>query len=503
MSKLHDQRSKFTELGQLNFRALAVAVCLMLVPSSASARILHVFIVADTNDPSIGKNVKSDAGNIHGTFQHFVRDSDLRIYELLGEDVSEGRIKSMIRGKSINRDDAVLFYYGGHGAYSGDKKHILSLRNGKDRIKRSEVMEELSKHNAALTVVITDTCFSSSREERAPSAPSAAAAFDVTHPLFRRLFFQTDGMIDMNACSRGQVAITHRFERVGSIFTASLTNSLARHAQEEDASFGWNELVNEVSDLTARSFREHFPNGCNVPIEDDDFVTQKTQTPYVFTMNIRQAAWSGNSGGNSLTSTRLGAEVTARDGKVFVVSANQNGPAMRLKYGNDNRPWHLDRNDQIVSINGQDIDCVNCFARGVRNSDARMTFVVRGSQDGKLYPFTATLNPVGAGGGGGGGGQANEPKLRFGVWVETYEGPGAKVTQVQPNSPATRVLQESGLEWFLEPGDIITKVNGRETNGQDAVTSAVFASPKEMTVDVIGSRDRKTYRFKVQLWDVN
>ena len=363
------------------------------------------------------------------------------------------------------------------------------------------VLEELAKYKAALTVVIADTCFSFTHEKMPPvcGAPSGPRPLDLTHPPFRRLFFQTAGLIDINACSRGQVAVTHQCDSLGSIYTNSLVSVLHQYSMEEDTSFGWNELMQEVAARTDRSYRELFPNG--QPIEtEDDVVMQKTQTPYAFAMNIQQAAWNGNSGGNSLPSTRLGVEVRAYDGRVFVVSANSNGPATRLKAANDTRPWHLVGGDQIVSINDEAVDCLNCFSRAIRKSDARMSLVVRGD-DGKLYPFTVTLDPFGAD--ARDGGQSGEVKLRFGIWVETYDGPGAKVVKVQPNSPAVRVIHESGQEWFLEPGDIVTKVNGRETNGQDAVTSAVFASPKEMTIEVIGGRDGKTYRFKVQLWDVN
>lgn len=481
----------------LGFFAVYVAC---LVPGApAFGRTLHVFIAADETDPRVGQYVKYDAMHVSMTMVAGVTNRDLQFHNIARGQLSGDNIRQAIRNAQITNNDAIFFYYSGHGGYTGGEGHVLLMKGGQDRLRRDDLISELKGHRAALTVVVTDACFNLIFRQP-PRAAAPAAAAPETAPLFRRLFFQTNGFIDLNSCRRGEVAATGIVPPDGSVFTAMLTTSLTRHMRDEDASFGWKELFNEVTDRTGVRFKQLYPEGHNVEVEGD-VVTQTTQTPHAFAMNIQQIqGGGGNDGSNSISSTRLGVDVTAQNGIVLVSEIQNGGPATRLNYRNDGKNWYLERGDRIVSINGDAVDCVNCFARAVRNSNAQMQFVVKSGTDGGLYPFTARLNPLGQGGGVGDGGQQ---KLRFGVWVESYNGPGAKVVKVQPNSPATRVIHPSGQEWFIEPGDIITQVNGRETNGQDAVTSAVFASPREMTVEVIGARDGKRYHFRVQLWDVN
>jgi len=470
----------------------------LLEAAPVNARTLHVFIATDDTDRNIGHYVRQDGANVALEFQAGVATQDLKFHELEEGVLTGNRIRQIIRRARIAQDDAIFFYYSGHGGYRGEDKHFLSMKGGRDELTRNELISELQRHQAALTVVVTDACYN--LVFRPPPPPSVGAPLAIeTEPLFQRLFFQTNGFIDINACTRGQIAATCIDPLEGSVFTKMLTTSMQRHMNDEDASFGWHELFDEVSDRTAVEFAELFPGGHGVQVEGNA-VQQVTQTPHAFAMNIQKFYDDGNVGGNnSVSNTRLGLDITAENSIVLVSSVKDGGPATQLNYKNDGQNWYLERGDQVVSINGSEVDCVNCFSRAVRNSNAQMQLVVKSATDGKLYPFTARLNPLGADDVDGGGQQ----KLRFGIWVESYNGPGARIVKVQPNSPATRVLHPNGQEWFLETGDIVTQVNGRQTNGQDAVTSAVFASPQEMTLEVIGARDKKTYRFRVQLWNVN
>lgn len=348
-----------------------------------------------------------------------------------------------------------------------------------------------------------------------PVCPQGGA--EEPSPLFKRLFFQTTGFIDVNACQRNQVAACHANQVEGSVFTSAFTSALGRHHGNGDSSFGWRELMSDVRRMTEARFQAEYGQQ-EVDLPDGTSVTQRTQIPDVISMDIRQHAWRVASSstlgrrsdsnsvsrppvvtGSRVTSTRLGVDVAARQGELRVTQVYRGGPATRLNYGT-RRGWKLENNDRIVSINGKDVHGINDFASAVRESDSDMHFTVAHGQTGKFYSFTTRLNRLGT----QLNGSSSSQKLRFGVWFsKQYRGRGVQIHTVKSNSPATRVKHENGQEWYLERGDVVTAINGQPVSHWQQAVNAVRDSPSEMSVDVIGRRTGRSHTFTVQLWDVN
>jgi hypothetical protein len=76
---------------------------------------------------------------------------------------------------------------------------------------------------------------------------------------------------------------------------------------------------------------------------------------------------------------------------------------------------------------------------------------------------------------------------------------GPVVTSVVAGSPATRMVDSSGTTWRLEPGDAIRSINGRPTPNRQAVLEAVEASGPALTLEAIGGRDGRVYKFTIQI----
>jgi len=87
--------------------------------------------------------------------------------------------------------------------------------------------------------------------------------------------------------------------------------------------------------------------------------------------------------------------------------------------------------------------------------------------------------------------------LRFGVRAQN-DASGVVVRQVVPGFPATNVKHDK-LIIALEPGDIITQVNGRVIRGEKDYMNALDTSPQQMTFSVINKKDGKSYECQVVL----
>ncbi|MDR3233333.1 MAG: caspase family protein [Planctomycetaceae bacterium] len=84
-------------------------------------------------------------------------------------------------------------------------------------------------------------------------------------------------------------------------------------------------------------------------------------------------------------------------------------------------------------------------------------------------------------------------KIRFGVRALPNTGPegGMKITEVIKGTPAER---ES-----VEAGDVFLSINGNDVNTEEEYSKAVDASPQEMKVVLINTRDNRKYTATIKL----
>ncbi len=131
--------------------------------SSDAKPILFAFLIADTNDSTIGEVRKVSLDRITQLLERRVRAQQLELKVLEGDDCRAASIVRELALVPSSEIDSILVYYLGHGSFdprygqldpSGG--HFMDFRK-KDLLRRS-VWEYLNAAPARFRVVVTDAC---------------------------------------------------------------------------------------------------------------------------------------------------------------------------------------------------------------------------------------------------------------------------------------------------------------------------------------------------------
>lgn len=271
--------------------ALAVnGLCLSVAQgqdrSSPELHKLYALVVVDINS-GLGESVVIDGNRVEEALRHGIGSDRLSVTRLTGKDVTPKGILGYyqsLRGK-VTREDALFFYYCGHGAIDVDRGHFLYLQEGKGgNFYRSELRQAMLKPNAGLTVIVTDCC---SEKMKLKAKHKTRASPDPLHddakPIFRNLFFQHRGLVDITAatdnCSWGD-------DHQGGLFTRNFGKVLANSRIQDvddnhDGFVSWKEFFNKVQGLTQKTFSVWAPKARS----EGEKIEQTSQKPHAFALS--------------------------------------------------------------------------------------------------------------------------------------------------------------------------------------------------------------------------
>ncbi len=122
---------------------------------------------------------------------------------------------------------------------------------------------------------------------------------------------------------------------------------------------------------------------------------------------------------------------------------------------------------------------------------------------GGVRQFTQTIDArftPAAAAGGGGQDQVMQQGPRFGVRA-INDPRGVRVTEVVPNSPATRcsIVGQPNALGSLEVGDIIVEINGQTIRNEQDYANAVDNSPRSMRFTIVNSKNNALLELDVML----
>lgn len=260
---------------------VVLLLSLTLVGNAAQAAnsFLHVLLVMDTNDESIGRGCQTGLDLLSEVLGEIRdgREDKMKVWALKGEDATPERVLAAVSNIGVKPDHALLVFYAGHGGMTERSEHYLIPNN--KVLYRDALREEMDRTGAALQVLLTDCCSNVFGVE--PPNRRIPAEWQV----FKQLFFESEGVIDVTAAQPGTFSWTSnagKDEGGGGFFTRAFANLLCKAADvvddDGDDRVTWNEFVDRLNADTSEVFkvaREAAGDGAQIKRYED-------QRPYSF-----------------------------------------------------------------------------------------------------------------------------------------------------------------------------------------------------------------------------
>jgi hypothetical protein len=249
-------------------RPLAWSLLLLGVVQAAAfadpPRTLHVLVVADTTDPTIGSDVKIDRENVvaflNQGFALHLHQLDCRC---LQGPLSADRLFAAleeIKGQVRPHEDALLVYFSGHGRRDTQDGHVLKV--GDTSVPREMIRRRMEEAHPRLCLLVTDSCNHGDRQRSPGDLMTETGVHDelANWETIRCLFLESRGTLDVNASSEGQYALC---DPSGSIFTKVLLSILRRPFDkldhDGDRFLHWEEVLHLVQAQARSDFLEAKP----------------------------------------------------------------------------------------------------------------------------------------------------------------------------------------------------------------------------------------------------
>lgn len=229
---------------------------------AAWAETIHVLIVADTNiygTNQYGLATKSDLERLTYLFQSCVGSHHLNLRTLSGQEVSRANILRAIDSFNCDEDDGLVFMWAGHGQYDS-RGHHFQLPGG-DKLYRATVVEHVRRQGAGTDVVLSSSCnVRPAGEAAAMRRPVRKVGASEIRPIFRSLFLDAKGLVDINGANTDQCTVgviglgTSFFVPLQQVLIDNLNNQLS-----------WSQFARLLKSAVEGFFRDHFPNGIDIP----------------------------------------------------------------------------------------------------------------------------------------------------------------------------------------------------------------------------------------------
>lgn len=419
---------------------------------------IHVLMIADTNDPNIGKSVQADVRTVLRLFEEFVPVRNrVLLPPITGNQVTPQNILDRIQNLApVAGVDTLLVYYSGHGAYDPVRRdHYIVMNQGRETLFHANIMRTIEARNPRLTVFINDAC---SKFQvlpiPAPFFPPPAAI----PPLFQSLFFDPAGRVHLSSTRPGEVAIGND---AGGLFTFWFCMNLQDNANQF---LTWSDVLRDVNN----DVKQVHPNQTAYAVQPLPAQVARNEQRLRFGVTVDQST------------------PRARQfGGVEVVQVIPGSPATRI-LGRDGRIYTLAPNQDIIThINNRQTRTHQEFGEAVRNSPREMILRVVDLLANTVDDYTAQLEPVAR--------NVEVPSNRLGVSVARTDlgkvHGGVEVKAVRPNSPGTRIQHARTRDVFVisENRDIITHINGNPITTEAEFEKAVAQSERELRLRVFDS----------------
>jgi hypothetical protein len=220
---------------------------------------VHLISVADTVSKNIAQDMKHNLAFFRTPFRAGIPAEQLKQYELIGDDFNSDKVLETIRSLTIAPDDAVVFYYCGHGFYDQGTYFTPPADEGK-RLNLKDIRNAIRALQPRLSVSIVDCCSVSPTGQRSIPREAPRLGPEEFSPLCTELFLKSSGDIAINSSAPGEYALCGvpgehdgQFVLGGSLFSHMFASSMSKHQKEEVA---WKDLLLEVRSQVDDRFKK-------------------------------------------------------------------------------------------------------------------------------------------------------------------------------------------------------------------------------------------------------
>lgn len=229
---------------------------------------LHLLMIANTDDESIGDNVQIDVENVTGWLEEACQCIGLPLGTtvITGEYFTKENVKEAVRNMSPDPDDTVFFWYSGHGFRTPSKKeqwpyiHIPNDPSGlPDGLDEKWVYDNLKAKNTRLLLVCCDCCNSVANIEVEDDMAFRSATDQKRVELnYRRLLVESRGSLLAASSQPGEYSFC---SQNGGVFTCAFLKSVRHMVLDENTS--WESIMARASIPVPQSGNE---TGYQTPI---------------------------------------------------------------------------------------------------------------------------------------------------------------------------------------------------------------------------------------------
>ncbi len=223
---------------------------------------MHLLIVSNTNDPSIGKGCGFDTRRAMLMFDSIRRylGIGMQTTVITGKTYNKANVQKAIKALNPDPNDIVVFYYTGHGFRKPEDSRIypyIDLRPKNDdtynvnSLNIQDVFDAIrtKPKSARLNLVISDCCntIPGAAKSNGKSIGGFRDINEWSEVNCRKLFLdQTPVSVLITAAEVGQTAACDT--TTGSLFTIFFKATLENCLSKEKKNVSWDQVVNETKD---------------------------------------------------------------------------------------------------------------------------------------------------------------------------------------------------------------------------------------------------------------
>lgn len=237
---------------------------------------LHLVLIANTYDPSIGTGCASDEMNLKNEFRQVASalGMTLREYIVDGSSFSKSNVVSTLNSLYPGNNDVVLFIYRGHGFRWKDQANDwprMDLRPSSydditenSSMNLSEVYSALKNKGARLNLILADCCNSEVNASPVTNSNYLTFQFDNNSDVakLRKLFMNSNGILLSSAAQKGEVSWT---TSQGGLYMMSFLQALREgisYLSNDPCS--WNNIISNTINLARNKSTPTFCSNCSL-----------------------------------------------------------------------------------------------------------------------------------------------------------------------------------------------------------------------------------------------